>query len=723
MALSENELKLAQRFIGKISFKESDYIDNPQVILDVNDFGMIEKTRLNEDIFIIPRNESYYANQYERSILDEMLTDFKPTGRFFKEKYSFNPAFELFENGNISLVLDDYNHISIKKKSDIEYLTVDEAAAINISDEMRNNIQKYENSINTLIEDYKTQLGASKENVFIKTMEKHAYNLALLTLDENKYGIRDAEEDFAVVDAFYTKLKSNLSKEELKEEEKLYKEIYDEKVADIKQKIAKDKQFSERSLQKEKDRVLSRQPLVEKFSPLKGKLLFNSSSVSNFVIIDYIDENGYIEKDFDNNNIFIHSLAEDYDRLDSLRVFENEFAKKDFSGKVFTRQYWGPSIQLYRNSDFTLSLNFLDNDSNSFTLSINKNKEFDERRKPAKNILLKSNQIDIIERLSSLEAITTYLKVEEARKFSTNKIEDFLIDTLATKQAENNGLKKLLDLDSDYVKSLKDQVVQAYSKAYIKDEGLNPEQIKEFNERIEIYAKNKVKDYLKNKEQEKINRNNIKIKKEREIEETVAERLKQDAYEKEIAPEYPSTLGNGFDYDNEYYHKWGNLNPNARKSHREKIQITDNIVEMLATLSEGNFGAAKVLTEILTNGVDKNMPEKEKTEKQFKNLMTILSLDDMNIRGSQIWILFKDIGKVDIDNLNNGENKEKFLDMLKKIFDRDLKIVNDLNEICHDYKMKNKAVVSGASRIINNGYDASSLYFDDIENEDDTENS
>lgn len=87
---------------------------------------------------------------------------------------------------------------------------------------------------------------------------------------------------------------------------------------------------------------------------------------------------------------------------------------------------------------------------------------------------------------------------------------------------------------------------------------------------------------------------------------------------------------------------------------RNKIEIGNDIQGMVVQMSEGNIGAVTVLMQLLEQDA-------------LKGVVHILNLDDMNIRGSQIWIGYKD---------HCGENIEKFKECLS---DRDQEMVNVIN--------------------------------------------
>lgn len=71
---------------------------------------------------------------------------------------------------------------------------------------------------------------------------------------------------------------------------------------------------------------------------------------------------------------------------------------------------------------------------------------------------------------------------------------------------------------------------------------------------------------------------------------------------------------------------------------REKIKVTDKITDALVKMAEGNPGAATVLRSIME-------------AQPVMGIGTVLDLDDMNIRGSQIWVAYKDHCRQDLQEL------------------------------------------------------------------------
>ena len=91
---------------------------------------------------------------------------------------------------------------------------------------------------------------------------------------------------------------------------------------------------------------------------------------------------------------------------------------------------------------------------------------------------------------------------------------------------------------------------------------------------------------------------------------------------------------------------------------REKISSSMTMMDLLLVMSEGNPGAIKVLYSLVKSG--------------DSGLFLILDLDDMGLRGSQIWVAYKD---------GCGQDLERF-----KLFcrERNKEIVNLVNQQCPD---------------------------------------
>lgn len=85
---------------------------------------------------------------------------------------------------------------------------------------------------------------------------------------------------------------------------------------------------------------------------------------------------------------------------------------------------------------------------------------------------------------------------------------------------------------------------------------------------------------------------------------------------------------------------------------REKVTLKDTVQEVIVKMAEGNPGAVRVLCEL--------------AKAEF-GIMDVLSLDDMNIRGCQIWVGYKD---------HCGEDLSKFRQAIKK---RDQEMVTTIN--------------------------------------------
>ena len=70
-------------------------------------------------------------------------------------------------------------------------------------------------------------------------------------------------------------------------------------------------------------------------------------------------------------------------------------------------------------------------------------------------------------------------------------------------------------------------------------------------------------------------------------------------------------------------------------NHRERIDLDDNMMNMMVKMVEGNPGAINVCMQLLA---DKNDPDSF-----LGGMGNILSLDTHGIYGSNIWVLFKNV--------------------------------------------------------------------------------
>ena len=98
---------------------------------------------------------------------------------------------------------------------------------------------------------------------------------------------------------------------------------------------------------------------------------------------------------------------------------------------------------------------------------------------------------------------------------------------------------------------------------------------------------------------------------------------------------------------------------------RKPINLMASTQEVINQMSEGIIGAIVVMTALITEG----------------HPLLIASLDDMNIRGSQIWIGYKD---------HCGEDIELFIQCIQDRCPNMIKTIND------EY-LEEQAVTDGAS--------------------------
>lgn len=118
-------------------------------------------------------------------------------------------------------------------------------------------------------------------------------------------------------------------------------------------------------------------------------------------------------------------------------------------------------------------------------------------------------------------------------------------------------------------------------------------------------------------------------------------------------------------------------------SNRKSVDLSDTLKEVIIKMSEGNPGALSVLGLLL---------EKYKEDLAVSLYRLLMNLDDMNIRGSQIWVGYKDHCKQDLD---------VFIACVKT---RDREMVSVINAECFrpeltylDTSYNEQAVYSGAS--------------------------
>ncbi len=75
---------------------------------------------------------------------------------------------------------------------------------------------------------------------------------------------------------------------------------------------------------------------------------------------------------------------------------------------------------------------------------------------------------------------------------------------------------------------------------------------------------------------------------------------------------------------------------------RKKVTLGGTLLELIELMAEGNPGAAGVLMQF------------SKRDPVLRGVAEMLHLDDMNIRGAQIWVAYKDWAGEDIEKLSVG---------------------------------------------------------------------
>jgi hypothetical protein len=104
---------------------------------------------------------------------------------------------------------------------------------------------------------------------------------------------------------------------------------------------------------------------------------------------------------------------------------------------------------------------------------------------------------------------------------------------------------------------------------------------------------------------------------------------------------------------------------------REDIEPDHSLMDLIILMGEGNMGGMSVATKLAYTGED--------------GCFLLLHLDDMNIRGTQLWIAFKDVCH---------ENMEDFIRYIK---DRNTQMIDIVNEVGLVNDCLWKAVQGGAS--------------------------
>lgn len=104
---------------------------------------------------------------------------------------------------------------------------------------------------------------------------------------------------------------------------------------------------------------------------------------------------------------------------------------------------------------------------------------------------------------------------------------------------------------------------------------------------------------------------------------------------------------------------------------RQKITLDMDTMTLATEMSEGNPGGLSVVVALL--------------KKELPGLMCLLNLDDMNIRGCQIWVGYKDYCKEDLNAF------------IKAAQERDPKMVEMINANCLYDGYTEMAVTGGAS--------------------------
>ncbi len=705
MALSENEQKLANNLIGKIVYnKPYNLIDtDAKLVFTINDKGMILSSDYLNHINVISRNDFFYSRYYEKEVLEDNLNEFKPSFKFKTYAYYNAPFIELYQNDNTSLIYEiESNKIKLSKNDNFKELYDDEIKDINLSTEAMDKIEKYQESINAVVEDLHNQI-SNKQNLLENIRNQYAYDMVKYETSESDYQSREASEELSIIKEFYDELKSGLSTEEIEEENRLFNEAFNEKTKKRQIEINESKQLQLKNLEIEKNEVKEKLKYLDKIKKFENKIYINNlKEVSKLL---YADENGIV-KSTDNSIRFLnfsHSFVEPA----SFELLTEAFSQKNYVGEILK-----PNSGYEFGTDFVL----FKNDKNALVLSINsgdyylhllKNDDYYKNNYKEYPIdeTTAQGHIDILNQFSDIHNVEAYFNDRFSKQTTKDKIESSLITNLAIEICEKQGKKDDIGFNSSYCKELDSKLIQSFTENWIKKNNMSNEDIDNFYKNVEADAKYRMYSYDERQKNNEQQRKNKKIKDEQEIAKVVAKKLGLTPTKEFDIFKFPDVLNFN-----------DNTKPETQKiiSHRRGLEITDTPIIISTKLSEGNMGALNVIMKILNMNMEKNMTPKQQQDIISQNIIKLLTLDDMNIRGSQIWILYKHIYNIDCDRFNE-EDKANFATLTEKILNRDKEVVEKLNDYSKKHHLKDKAVISGASFIIADRKDASSLYFDESE--------
>lgn len=94
------------------------------------------------------------------------------------------------------------------------------------------------------------------------------------------------------------------------------------------------------------------------------------------------------------------------------------------------------------------------------------------------------------------------------------------------------------------------------------------------------------------------------------------------------------------------------------RRNREPISLMDNLIETSAQFSEGNPGGLRIITELMQGETAPN------------KLKILLELDDLNIRGAQLWVAYKDVCDCNVEMLK------------QRLFNRDPELIEGSIKRC-----------------------------------------
>ncbi len=528
MALSENEQKLANKLKGKILYyKPVDFLDvRAEYVYKINDKGMIVSTEIkSNDIYVLSRNDEFYSKQYEKEVLEDNLDEFKPSFKFKTYNYFSHPIIELYQNDNISLIYDiSLNKVDLKKSNNYKELSENEIKEIELSNEVMDKIEKYQTSINAVVEDFHNQLN-NKQELIKNVRDRYAYNMVNYQKSEYEYELQEASEDLPIIKEFYEDLKSGLTAEELEEEDRLFNKVYDENLNKNNAEKADLNEYKLQKIEKEKNDVKEKSKYLDKIKKFENKIYIDYSLSNEISKLIYADENGIVN--IENGTTCFLNFSHSFLDPANFVLFTEAFSQKDFVGnrlKSNSNFSIGTDFLLYKNDKSALLLNFIDGD---YFISIEKNN--DEFKKYYKEYPVdettEQKYIDVLKQFSDIHNVEAYLNNKFDKKVTNDDIEQSIVEAMVKDICNAQGKIAFANIYSSYSEELDSKLLQSFAENWIKKNDITKERIDNLYKKVEAEAKNRMDNYDAQKKLDEQNSIDKKIQNEQKIAEAVDKKL------------------------------------------------------------------------------------------------------------------------------------------------------------------------------------------------------